>query len=130
MPHESKGSQSVRLVPEGTPVCFGCKHSVDFILIYIFMLILQIYIYINSCCASFITVMNHSFQMSVWFKYPDFLWPKSDDSLLCMHCDEMESKSSPGHLMIENIIQKLFGYSRKKSFRVYFDSVKFGNVCF
>lgn len=41
----------LRLMPKGTPVCFDCNHSEDCILIYIFMLILHIYIYINRWCA-------------------------------------------------------------------------------
>jgi len=39
----------MRLVPEGTPVCFDYKHSEDCVLIYVFVLILCIYI--KRCCA-------------------------------------------------------------------------------
>lgn len=63
----------MRLVPEGTPVCFDYKHSEDYILIYVFMFLLHIYIYINRCCALAIKVISQSFLTSICFQYPDSL---------------------------------------------------------
>lgn len=56
--YKKKEFASMRLVPEGTSVWFNCKHSKYCILIYVFMLILHIYIYINKCYALATRVMT------------------------------------------------------------------------